>query len=138
MRERRRRLHRSRQLRFLGTAAIITFAVACGGGSTTPSPDPGALPNTTTVIIANNAVAPQNITVPLGSQVTFVNNDSRDHQIASDPHPEHTACPEINQVGYLTPGQSRQTGNLVVARTCGYHDHINFEVKSLQGTITIR
>jgi len=86
----------------------------------------------------NNAVGPQTITVPLGSQVTFVNNDSRDHQIASDPHPEHTACPEINQVGYLTPGQSRQTGNLVVARTCGYHDHINFEVKSLQGTITIR
>ena len=111
--------------------------MACGGGSTAPSPDPGALPNTTTVIIANNAVAPQNITVPLGSQVTFVNNDSRDHQIASDPHPEHTACPEINQVGYLTAGQSRQTGNLVVARTCGYHDHINFEIKSLQGTITI-
>ena len=83
-------------------------------------------------------LGPQTITVPLGSQVTFVNNDSRDHQIASDPHPEHTACPEINQVGYLTAGQSRQTGNLVVARTCGYHDHINFEVKSLQGTITIR
>ena len=137
MRERRRRLHRSRQLRCLGTAAIITAAMACGGGSTTPSPDPGALPNTTTVIIANNAVAPQNITVPLGSQVTFVNNDSRDHQIASDPHPEHTDCPELNQVGYLTPGQRRQTGNLVVARTCGYHDHINFEIKSLQGTITI-
>jgi len=137
MREGRRRLHRSRQLRFLGTAAIIALAMACGGGSTTPSPDPGALPNTTTVIIANNAVAPQNITVPLGSQVTFVNNDSRDHQIASDPHPEHTDCPELNQVGYLTPGQRRQTGNLVVARTCGYHDHINFEIKSLQGTITI-
>ena len=137
MREGRRRLHRSRQLRFLGTAAIIALAMACGGGSTAPSPDPGALPNTTTVIIANNAVAPQNITVPLGSQVTFVNNDSRDHQIASDPHPEHTDCPEINQVGYLTAGQSRQTGNLVVARTCGYHDHINFEIKSLQGTITI-
>ena len=137
MRERRRRLHRSRQLRCLGTAAIITAAMACGGGSTTPSPDPSAPPNTTTVIIVNNAVGPQTITVPLGSQVTFVNNDSRDHQIASDPHPEHTACPEINQVGYLTAGQSRQTGNLVVARTCGYHDHINFEIKSLQGTITI-
>ena len=73
-----------------------------------------------------------------GAQVTFINNDSRPHEMFSDPHPEHTDCPEINQVGHLEPGQSRQTGNLVTIRTCGYHDHINFEIKSLQGTITIR
>ena len=33
-------------------------------------------------------VNPQRITVPLGSRVTFVNNDSAPHDMASDPHPE--------------------------------------------------
>jgi len=56
----------------------------------------------------------------------------------SNPHPEHTDCPEINQVGHLDPGQSRQTGNLNVARTCGFHDHMNAENRALQGTITIQ
>ena len=70
---------------------------------------------------------------------SFVNNDSRDHQIASDPHPEHTDCPEINQVGVLNPGQSRQTGNMTTNRPfCGYHDHDAPTVVGLQGTITIQ
>ena len=41
----------------------------------------------------------------------------------SDPHPEHTDCPELNQIGFLNPGQSRQSGNLNTARRCGLHDH---------------
>lgn len=129
----------SRLLSGLTVAVTMAMAVGCGGGSssssTSPSPDP--VPSMT-VIIANGAVSPQTITVPVGSQVTFVNNDTQDHEIASDPHPEHTDCPPLNDVGYLTPGQSRQTGNLVVARSCGYHDHINFENKALQGTIIIQ
>jgi len=129
----------SRLLSGLTVAVTMAMAIGCGGGSssssTSPSPDP--VPSMT-VIIAKGAVSPQTITVPVGAQVTFVNNDTQDHEIASDPHPEHTDCPPINDVGYLTPGQSRQTGNLVVARSCGYHDHINFENKALQGTIIIQ
>ncbi|HZR23574.1 MAG TPA: cupredoxin domain-containing protein [Vicinamibacterales bacterium] len=124
--------------RFVVLAAVLS---ACGGGSTTsPSTSGGSTTavSTTTITISNNAVSPANITVPRGSQVTFVNNDSRNHEMTSDPHPEHTDCPELNQVGFLAPGQSRQSGNLVTARTCGYHDHQNFETKSLQGTITIQ
>jgi len=35
-------------------------------------------------------------------------------------------------------GQSKQTGNLNTARTCGYHDHNrNFDT-SLQGSIVIQ
>jgi len=83
-------------------------------------------------------VCPATLTVSVGAQVTFVNNDSHEHNMLSDPHPEHTDCPELNQVGYLTPGQSRQSGNLVTVRTCGFHDHDNFEITSLQGAITIR
>jgi hypothetical protein len=68
----------------------------------------------------------------------FVNNDSRVHDMASDPHPEHTTCPELNQVGFLQPGQSRESGNLNTVRTCGFHDHNQPTVTSLQGTIQIR
>jgi hypothetical protein len=70
--------------------------------------------------------------------VLFVNNDSRRHAMTSDPHPDHTNCPEINQVGVLNPGQSRETGNLVAVRTCGYHDHDDPNNASLKGRIVIR
>ena len=123
-------------------AAVAAAAMSCGsssGNSASPSPTGGDPPPTaaTTIVIANNAVSPKTVTVPAGSQVTFVNNDSRPHEIFSNPHPEHTDCPEINQVGHLEPGQSRQTGNLNTIRTCGFHDHINFEITALQGSIVI-
>jgi plastocyanin len=123
-----------------GAAATLGFVIAaCGGGSSTgtsPSPTPPA--SGPTITIANNAVSPKNITVPRGSQVTFVNNDIQPHVMNSDPHPVHTDCPEINLVGFLNPGQSRPTATLNSVRTCGYHDHDRDTVESLKGTITIQ
>src|SRR5438270_1052084 len=112
-------------------------ACSCGGSSssspTTPSTTPTA---TNTITITSSGVSPKDIVVSAGAQVTFVNNDNRNHQMTSDPHPEHTDCPEIDV--FVVPGQSRQTSNLVTRRVCGYHDHINADIKSLQGTITIQ
>jgi hypothetical protein len=128
-------------------ASVLAIAVivACGSRSsgtapTGPSPSLtcSTLPDARTFLIVNNAVCPQTLTVPRGSQVAFINNDNRPHEMNSDPHPEHTNCPELNQVGHLEPGQSRQTGNLTIARTCGFHDHINAQSRALQGTITIQ
>jgi hypothetical protein len=76
--------------------------------------------------------------VPNGSRVVFVNSDSRTHNMTSDPHPTHEDCPELNQVGFLNPGQRRESGNLVVSRTCGFHDHDNPGTLTLQGAITIQ
>jgi len=115
------------------------LASACGSNATTPTPSPcSSGPATTTITILNNAVCPQNITVPPGSQVLFVNQDTIAHEMYSDPHPAHTDCPELNQVGHLEPGQRRLTGNLNTARTCGFHDHIHFDIAALKGTITIQ
>ena len=130
----------------LRIAACLTLAVlsgACGSGSssgTSPSPSPtcSSLPNATTILIVNNAVCPQALSVSRGTQVTFINNDTRAHEMNSDPHPEHTDCPELNQVGHLEPGQSRTSGNLNIARACGFHDHINSSTRSMQGTITVQ
>ena len=37
------------------------------------------------------------------ARLTFVNNDSTPHDMSSDPHPEHTGCPEIT-VGFVPTG----------------------------------
>jgi plastocyanin len=118
--------------------AAATLA-ACGGGSspTTPQPPPQTNPYVVT-ISSSGVVSPKDLTVPPGSQVLFVNNDSRRHDMTSDDHPDHLECPALNQVGVLTPGQSRESGNLNVVRTCGYHDHDNPDNANVQGRIIIR
>ncbi|MFN8058432.1 MAG: hypothetical protein U0Q12_04655 [Vicinamibacterales bacterium] len=120
--------------------ALALFAAACGGSSpTTPSTPPSSGGNSaTTITISASGVSPKTITVTLGARVTFVNGDSRSHDMTSDPHPDHTDCPELNQVGFLTAGQSRESGNLVTVRTCGFHDHDQPSNANLKGTITIR
>ena len=57
------------------------------------------------------------------ARASFVNNDTRSHNMTLDPHPEHNDCPEINTVGLLLPNQSRETANMMTIRTCGFHDH---------------
>lgn len=129
-----------------GALATVALAAACGGGTSTPtSPSAGGTGGTgstsgsaTTITIASSGVSPKTITVSPGSRVTFVNNDSRSHFVASDPHPTHTDCPELNQVGMLQPGQSGTSGNLNTVRTCGFHDHDNPGSTALQGSIVIR
>ena len=129
-----------------GAAVVVAATVsACsgggssssGGGSSTPT-SPTTPTTGTTITITSSGVSPRAVTVAAGSRVTFVNNDSRAHDMASNPHPEHTDCPPLNDVGFLQPGQSRQTGNLNTARTCGFHDHNRDTDTSLQGTITIQ
>src|SRR5436190_1980102 len=112
-----------------GVAALVVSA--CGGGGTSsPTPTPTPTPTGTTITITNNTVSPSSLTISRGQQITFINNDSRAHEMNSDPHPEHTDCPELNQVGHLEPGQQRTSGNLNTARRCGFHDHINDAIAS--------
>ena len=136
----------------LGVAVIVAVtAAACGGGGsspTTPTPTTttvppttggGGNPQTATITIgANGAVSPASVTIAPGGRVTFVNSHNQAHDMSSDPHPEHTQCPEINSVGFLTAGQTRTTGNLNTARTCGFHDHNLPDDTRLQGRIIIQ
>jgi plastocyanin len=119
---------------------LLVLLTACGGGGgstpTSPSNTPPVVTNTIT--ITAQGVSPANIQIAVGSRVRFVNNDTRSHNMTSDPHPEHTTCPELNQVGLLAAGQSRESGNLNTVRTCGYHDHDNPGTTSLLGSISIR
>lgn len=129
---------RSRHAGVAVAAAGLLALWACNGSPSSPTTTPPPAGGANTITVSTSGVSPKNLTVSRGSQVTFVNNDSRPHSMNSDPHPTHGDCPQIDQVGFLAPGQSKQTGNLTTARTCGYHDHDNPGNASLQGTITVQ
>ena len=67
----------------------------------------------------------------------FVNNSGAVREMSSDPHPIHTDCPPINQVGPLNVGQGRETGVFPSARGCGYHDHGDPTNPLWWGSITV-
>lgn len=118
--------------------ALLCAALAlsrCGGSGTSSTPSTPTNPNQI-VISGAGAAMPSQLTVSAGSRVLFVNNHNKSHHMASDPHPEHTDCPGIDVI--LAPGQSRETENLVVARTCGFHDHNEPDNAALRGRIVVR
>lgn len=134
---------------------VAVTAVACGGGSntpTTPTPPTSTTPPTTTpptpptpptdsatiTIGADGRVTPSTVTILRGGRVTMINNHTRAHDQSSDPHPEHSQCPEINQIGFLSAGQTRTSGNFNTARTCGFHDHNDPDNAGLKGSIVIQ
>jgi len=125
----------------LAAAGAFT-AGGCGGSSSpsTPTPVPTATPppgGAVTVTLSGGVASPKQVEINVGQRVAFVNNDTVAHEIASNPHPIHTDCPPINEVGGLAPGTARLTGAFTIARTCGYHDHGMPDNTSLQGTIII-
>jgi plastocyanin len=100
---------------------------------------PGPPPLTATVVIgSNNAFAPAEVTISVGGRVTFVNQNNRAHDITSDPLHLHTDCPPIIDVGFIQPGQTKQTGVLNVARVCGFHDHMQENNPDLHGRIIVQ
>jgi plastocyanin len=125
-------------LRVARVIALSAVVGACGGSSAAPSSAPVPPVTSNTITITSSGVSPKNVQIAVGSRVLFINNDSRSHNMQSDPHPEHTDCPELETVGFLSPGQSHETKNFVTARTCGFHDHDDFSQQNLQGSIVIR
>ena len=68
---------------------LVTFIALCGctsygPSSVAPTTTPIVSPGVLTVTIQNFVFSPATITVPKGTTVTWVNQDSADHQIASD------------------------------------------------------
>jgi plastocyanin len=132
----------------VSVAAMIMMA-ACGGSSPT-SPGGGGgsvvvqstgsvgVVGATITIGANGAVSPTQVTVAVGQSVTFTNNSSGPHDMESDPHPAHTDCPSIANVGLLQPGQSKTTFGFANGGSCGYHDHNASDSNALKGRIVVQ
>jgi hypothetical protein len=136
---------RRKTLSSLVTGALAAAASACGGGSpaSPPAAGPSTVPTTPPpadppiIRISPAGTEPRQLIVAVGERVTFINNDTQPHDIAGGPDPATPDCREIDAVGFLAPGQSRQTAALPVARTCDYHDHQN-HAPIFTGRIVIR
>ena len=136
------------QTMVIGSTAALLIA-GCGGSPSSPSGGGGVTvvvrdggtggTSGATVTITSAGVNPSTVTVAAGQTVTFVNNDNRAHQIASNPHPQHGTCPGIEAgLGSLAPGATRTTRIFGNGGTCGYHDHLDDTNNSLRGTINVQ
>lgn len=115
--------------------SILLVVTSCGGanGPTDPS-----VPSQPTVRVTARGFEPPTVVVAAGGRVRFENADDRSHSIRSNPIDTHADCPAINEVGLLSPGQAKVTGQLPEPRTCGYHDELSETSQLLTGSITIR
>src|SRR3954447_10084337 len=124
-----------------GAASIAAGLLlsSCGGSSPSGPSTPGGSGGNPSITITMTAtgVSPKQLTVAQGTRVLFVDNDVRTREMTSDPHPEHNDCPEINNVGFIGRGQTKEPGNLSTIRTCGYHDHGNPDDVAFRGQIII-
>ena len=136
----------TRRSAFLAALGLLGFLSACGGNSTGPSgvtvkvPDGGTGgPVGATITITSAGANPRNVTIAVGQTVTFVNNDTRSHEMASDPHPQHGSCPSMEAgLGTIGPGQTRTTHNFGGTGTCGFHDHLDDNNANLRGSIVVQ
>jgi hypothetical protein len=121
--------------RMMAVLACAGLAAACGDSvpQVSPAPSPTApspasgfrWPLHATVTLTPDGADPPSVTINVGGRVTFVNADSMPHEIVSDPYLRHEECPPINRVGFLNPGQERESAVFEVARNCGFHDHLD-------------
>jgi plastocyanin len=126
-------------------SVLLVGLSACGGSATSPSSvtatvrDGGAGPSGATVTITSAGLSASTVTVAAGQGVTFVNNDSRSHEMASDPHPTHGSCPSIEAgLGTIGAGQTKVTHAFANAGTCHYHDHLDDSNGAFKGTIIVQ
>jgi plastocyanin len=132
--------------RLIGSLIVFGLVAGCGSSPSSPSGvtiivrDGGAGGvNGATVTITAAGVNLRNVNVPVGQTVTFINNDSRSHEMASDPHPQHGSCPSMEAgLGTIAAGQTKITHMFANAGTCGYHDHLDDGNANLRGTITVQ
>ncbi len=72
------------------------------------------------MIMEGHAV-PEELTIPVGERVSFMNHDRSTYTIAGGREPSRPDCPEVNVVGVLASGDTRTTEPFTTAKTCEFH-----------------
>lgn len=107
--------------------------------SATTTPTSKISPTTTnpstefTVTAKSSGFDPQTLSIKSGETIVWVNADTNNIYLASDPHPSHTDYPALN-LGIVKPGESVSL-MFPTAGTYKYHDHLN---PSHRGTIIVK
>jgi plastocyanin len=89
----------------------------------TPTPIPSPVP-TAVVEITKDGFVPQTIRVVKGTQVTWINQDTKPHWVISDPHPTHHTLSTLNSGQALMP-QDSFSYTFESQGTFSYHDELN-------------
>jgi plastocyanin len=85
--------------------------------------------------VSATGFSPQEIIVPVGARVTFVNADRVGHDINSGIDHTSLDCPEVDVVGFLVGGLSRETSTFGEPKLCRFHDHDTVGNPAFQGRI---
>ena len=115
----------------MATAAVIT---ACSSSSPT---SPSTTPGVATFTLTAAGVSPKEMRIQVGERVMFVNNDTENRQVNSDPFPAHDGCPPLNEVDLMTPGQSKMSGVFSFDGTCGFHEHLTEGAQEFLGSVLV-
>lgn len=117
--------------------AAAAVAAACGGSSTPTTPT-GVVPGSigATITLTANGASPLNVRIERTQRVRIINNDTRPHQLQTNPHNLHTDCPP-NNVAVINPGQTVDTQPFESAKACGYHDHLLPDEQTYWGVIRV-
>ena len=91
-----------------------------------------------TVTISERGFDPAEVQVIVGARVVFVNAGSRMPEIYSGLDHVNFECLEVDVVGLVTPGASRQTRVFESSRACAFHDATNLGNPAFQGRIVVR
>ena len=86
------------------------------------------------VSMTEGAFVPENLEIPVGGIVRFVNSDGKPRWPASNLHPTHGIYPEFDPQRVVTPGESwgfkfKKPG------IWRYHDHLH---PAIRGVITVK
>jgi hypothetical protein len=117
----------------IGLGLLALTACTMRPSDTPPSPEPTPLVEPV-VSIGATGVTPQILHILGDTGITFINRDTRAHEIRSDPHPGHTECALMN-LGPIPGGSSRETVKIVSGQGCGYHVEGDPASRSFQGFV---
>jgi len=104
-----------------------------------PEDEPESGGKTYIVSIETTGFNPKLVTITVGDTVRWINNNSKLHWPASDPHPTHTGLPDFDPFADLLPGESFSYTFKDVG-AFSYHDHTQAvveDVATLTGVIRV-
>jgi hypothetical protein len=113
------------------TLALLPIVLATCGSATAPSSQGGA-----TITFTATGLSAQEVSINRGNRVVFVNDDSKPHRPASNPHPGHENCPELN-VGTIEAGHRVESAVMNAGRRCGFHDDLNLGNPAFEGRVLV-
>ena len=123
----------------VAAAMVAAMAASCGGQTPTSPATGGALHTViSTVMLESTGPNPREVTIAVGEFVSFMNHEGVPYTVAGGAGPSQSAaCPEINAVGLLGPGEIRSTAPFSTAKTCDYHVP-NGQAVLFSGRIVVR